>query len=182
LPVARLLKQQTSAAHERVELARFAGWWWPEERAIDRWAHAEPSAAAALGWTRRRRSEILRSDLMRLGLTGSELAVLPEAVPVLADPGPAEVLGWLYVSEGSTLGGAIINRLLDAEAATAALRLQMFAPYPEGPGPMWRGYLAALADWTHDDAQRRDAVLTAGCTVFDALADWLEPIALRAAA
>ena len=132
-PVARLLKQHTRDVHERVEaslglldpdlsvarlsavLGRFTGFWAGTERAVDEWALEHPLAAARLHWPRRRRASILRHDLARLGMAGSAVAELPE-VPSgpLTDAG---VLGWLYVAEGSTLGGAVIDRSRRRRAA-----------------------------------------------------------------
>jgi heme oxygenase len=197
-PVVVLLKQQTASIHEQVEtclglldprlspsrlgvvLARFAGFWHVAERPIDEWASEHPEAALALNWPRRRRGTALRHDLLRLGLGTGELAApaLP-APPFRAScPTDAEVLGWLYVSEGSTLGGAVIDRTLRSQPGGAPLAgLHTFSPYPEGPGPMWRAYLDYLQQWVGDDAGRRDAVVDAGQACFAALADWLAPLA-----
>ena len=56
---------------------------------------------------------VLRDDLRRLGLSAIEVAALPVAAPVFATvPSTDDAFGWLYVSEGSTLGGAVIDRSL----------------------------------------------------------------------
>lgn len=196
--VAQLLKRRTAGAHERVEsalalldgpltiervrvvLARFAGFWQGTERGLDRWAAAHPDAAAALSWRRRRRGEAQRRDLLHLGLTVRALAGLPEAPAVFDDPDHAQVLGWLYVSEGAALGGAIIDRRLRALPAVKPGRLHTFAPYLEGPGPMWRSYLAQLHAFVGGDPVRREAVVLAAEQTFAALEDWLAPIAVRA--
>jgi len=191
--VAQQLKQQTSTAHARVEavlaladpdlspdrllsvLARFAGFWQGTERLVDEWAVAQPQLAAALTWPRRRRREVLRADLLRLGLSVREITALPEAPAVFVDLDTADVLGWLYVSEGATLGGAIIDRTL--RALPGGDRLRTFTPYLEGPGPMWREYLAVLAEWVGDDTDRHAQVVAAGVGTFTALEQWLAPLA-----
>jgi heme oxygenase len=195
-PIARLLRQHTRDMHERVEaslglldpgltaarlcdvLGRLAGFWAGTERAVDGWALDHPVPAGQLHWARRRRVEILRHDLLRLGMSRAAIADLPTA-PTAFAPGPvtdADVLGWLYVAEGSTLGGAVIDRTRVPGSPMA--RVRALRPYPEGPGPMWREYLGYLRGWVGDDAERRDAVLAAGEASFLALADWLAPIAV----
>jgi heme oxygenase len=198
--VARLLKQHTAHSHERVEatlglldaglssdrlrtvLGRFAGFWQGTERLVDEWAAREAATADALNWPRRRRAEVLRQDLLRLGLTVRDLGEIPEAPPVFGAVDTAAALGWLYVSEGSTLGGAVIDRALRALPDGARLRVRTFAPYLEGPGPMWRSYLCCLDDWVGTDEARRDGVLAASLATFTALEAWLSPISAEAAA
>ena len=194
-PVAALLKSRTAQTHAQVEarlglldgpltpqrlravIERFAGFWPVAERGVTDWAARNPEAAAALSWTRRRRSGILRADLLALGLTGLELAQLPEVSPVFAaTPDHADVLGWLYVAEGSTLGGAVIDRALRESAGPRLPRVATFTPYAEGPGPMWRAYLAFLAEWVGEDDTRAEAVAGSAQRSFAALADWLEPL------
>jgi heme oxygenase len=199
-PVAQLLKQHTAQIHERVEagldllgpdltigrlrevVARLAGFWQGTERSVEAWAENRPEAAAALQWPRRRRSAALRQDLLRLGLTGREITALPEAPPTFTGLDTGDVLGWLYVTEGSTLGGAVIDRTVRTLAATAELRLRTFTPYLEGPGPMWQSYLDWMLAWVGDDARRRDRVLSSAHSSFTALEAWLDPIRNEAAA
>ncbi len=195
-PVARLLKERTRDTHERVEaslglldpelsarrlrevLGRLAGFWAGAERAVDEWAVGHPVAAAQLRWPRRRRVEILRRDLVRLGMARGEIGALPEAP---SGPGTdAEVLGWLYVAEGSTLGGAVIDRTRAPGSPIA--RVRAFRPYAEGPAPMWRAYLAYLRDWVGTDDERSAAVAAAAQASFSALAEWLDPVAVGASA
>jgi heme oxygenase len=177
-----LLDPQLSAARLRDVLSRFAGFWQGTERVIDEWAERAPVPAEHLRWTRRRRREVLRNDLLRLGLTVRDLNELPEAPSVFIAPDTSEVLGWLYVSEGSTLGGAVIDRTLRALPEGAALRLRTFAPYLEGPGPMWRDYLAYLCAWVGDDGLRADQVVAAAEHTFDSLERWLTPLSSEDAA
>jgi heme oxygenase len=198
-PVAVRLRERTAATHERVEaglnlldpalsatrlrevLARFAGFWHSTEQVVEQWAQSHPDAAAALSWRRRRRSEILRQDLMSLGMTGCAIAALPQApdafVPHAATE--AQVLGWLYVSEGSTLGGAVIDRAGQHRPGSPLTTVRTFRPYVEGPGPMWRSYLDYLHGWVGDDPVRGNAVVAAGQTSFAALEQWLAPISSR---
>ena len=194
-PVAQLLKEQTAQAHARVEAAlalddpdlaqprlqavleRFFGFWQGTERLIDEWAAREPDLANAVRWIRRRRGEVLRHDLLRMGRTLRELAELPEALPVFTSVDTAEVLGWLYVSEGSTLGGAVLDRTLRKRFS-----VRTFTPYVEGPGPMWREYRDVLAEWVGREQTRCRRVVDAGVSTFAALEEWIAPLRREQAA
>lgn len=198
-PVARQLRQQTADTHERVEarldlldpdlsvarlrfvLARFAGFWVGIEPQVEGWATRHPDAAAALRWPRRRRTAILRADLLRLGETNRSIDALPQALCPFGYAGltDAQVLGWLYVAEGSTLGGAVIDRTARSRADSPLTTVRTFHPYVEGPGPMWRDYLEHLHGWVGTDAARLDAVTEAGQHAFAALDRWLEPVSAQ---
>ena len=191
--VARLLKERTAEIHECVEarldltdpaldparlrdvVVSLHGFWAGTEPALDSWAAAHPEHAAELRWRRRRRTERLAADVAALGGP-----VGPAAPAVFDRPDTAAVLGWLYVAEGSTLGGAVITRALNR--LDPGLRLGFFAPYDEGPGPMWKAYQARLATWTGDDDLRAERVVAAGVATFTALAAWTAPLADEAVA
>lgn len=184
------LKELTAADHARVEaaldlldpaltsadlgraVATLHAFWLASEPAIERWAHDHTALAARLRWPQRRRSAHLADDVRALGALGAPPAAVASALPALA--GTADVLGWLYVAEGSTLGGALLSRVLVPLTDSLGVRLRSFAPYPDGPGSMWRDYLAVLAEWTDGDAARQDAVAAAALATFAALASWAE--------
>ena len=151
------------------------GFWAGTEPAIDDWSHNNSVDATTIEWPRRRRSSVLSQDLVSLGLPQSQQSSLPVANPVFTTVGQAEVLGWLYVAEGSTLGGAIIDRHLGNVSALELPVLRSFTPYPEGPGPMWRSYCAAAETWCHDRPDRSAAVAAASVSTFTALHEWLLP-------
>ncbi len=191
--MARLLKEHTTDIHECVEarldltdpaldLARLRdvvvslhGFWAGTEPALDRWAVEHPVQARALQWRRRRRTARLARDVAALGGWAGISA------PAVTDrPGTADVLGWLYVAEGSTLGGAVITRALSH--LRPGLRLECFAPYDEGPGPMWRDLQTHFERWTAGDDLRCERVVAAGVATFAALAAWTAPLEREAVA
>ncbi|WP_375501308.1 biliverdin-producing heme oxygenase [uncultured Jatrophihabitans sp.] len=188
-----MLKERTADSHECVEarldltdpaldLARLRdivtglhGFWAGTEPVLDEWAAARPALADALRWPRRRRTARLARDVALLaGRLG------PPAPPVTGRAGTADVFGWLYVAEGSTLGGAIITRAL--ARLRPGLRLECFTPYDEGPGPMWKAFQTQLERWTAGDEQRVEQVAAAAVATFAALVEWTAPLTREAVA
>ncbi len=88
-------------------------------------------------WPLRRRTDALRGDLAALG------AAPPAAVDIGQLEGRAEMVGVLYVLEGSRLGGAVLRRrLMAVQPAAPAAYLS------HGTGlPLWRSFL----DWLSAD-------------------------------
>ena len=180
-----MLRSSTADTHHRVEtgldlldpgltrerladvLCRFFGFWAGTEPLMTGWLAAHPEHSVALRAERRGRCAHLRTDLAALRRDADALPLVP---PVFERVGAAAALGWLYVTEGSTLGGSVIQRKLGGP------EIAFFTPYPEGPGPMWKGYLEHVETWTADDPERRNAVVAAAEVTFDALAGWLEPV------
>ncbi|MBU1374761.1 MAG: biliverdin-producing heme oxygenase [Alphaproteobacteria bacterium] len=112
--------------------------------------HAEAEAALApslaslpgLDFETRRRSVQLAADLATLG--GKAVPPSDAAVPA----GVAEALGRMYVLEGSTLGGRVIRRTVEARG-DSMVGLSFLDPYGDRVGERWRAFLAVL------DAQAR---------------------------
>ena len=55
-------------------------------------------------------------------------------------------MGRLYVLEGSTLGGAFIDRHLATVPELSGLRLRAFSPYGSETGVMWHGFRRAARE------------------------------------
>ena len=185
--VLRVLRAGTAAEHRRVEdtldlldprldrdrLARVLtlmhGFWVAAEQGLDRWAASRPADARAVDWARRRRAGLFALDLEALGVPAS--AEVP-ALPAVGDSDQA--LGRLYVLEGSTLGGAFIDRHLAGLPALADVRIRGFSPYGPQTGAMWAAYRRAVREHVRagGDAGR---VLASARETFRALADWCRP-------
>jgi heme oxygenase len=70
-----------------------------------------------------------------------------------------EALGWLYVSEGSTLGAALLLKEAQANLGLSAqFGARNLAAYPDGRAIVWRRFVAAL-DSEELDSSVHDAVL-----------------------
>ena len=152
------LRAGTAAEHERVDslfstldLARAddyrlfltaqAAAFLPVEDALDA-AGAEQFVA---DWQARRRSHLLREDLQALG------APIPAPEPVPALHGTAEILGAVYVLEGSRLGGAMLKRSVSPDMP------QSFLSAPQAPGA-WRKLLETLDHHLYETASVEAAV------------------------
>jgi len=193
--VLRDLRTATAAEHGQVEatldlmdpgldrdrlvgvLARLHAFWSAAEAGLDEWAARHPADAAALDWTRRRRTGLYAADLSALG--GSAGADRPDLPAV---HGTDEALGRLYVLEGSTLGGTFIDRHLAALPGLAGgPRVRAFSPYGEDTGAMWaafRRFTRAHVDGGGDAGR----VVAAARSTFAVLADWCAPAARAQAA
>lgn len=146
-PVLGRLRQATGAAHRSLE-DRFDAVAELSDGSrrpaiISRYAALYHSALAALA---RELEGIDGLDFARRRQAWSSVGMNAPAKPTPSFPEPAdrsEALGALYVVEGSTLGGRIILRQLQARGITDA-ELSFLDPYGRSAGVMWRSLLAVL--------------------------------------
>lgn len=130
-------------------LAAQAGAFLPIEAALDAGGIGE----IVPDWHERRRGGALRADLSRLGVAPAE-----DARPIFE--GEPEMLGALYVLEGSRLGGSLLKR----SVAPGFPRAFLDAPQPPGA---WRKLLA-LIDVSLSRPDQADRAVTAARMVFGA--------------
>ena len=118
----------------------------------------------------RRRMHLLQADLAALGLSAHEVAGLP-ACPLPLLRNAVEALGSLYVMEGSTLGGRVIERNVERCLGFDGRHgCAYFAGYGTRTGAMWGLFLQRLDEAPAADAQQ----VTEGATAtFERLARWL---------
>ncbi|MBN9020915.1 MAG: biliverdin-producing heme oxygenase [Rhizobiales bacterium] len=147
---AERLKQETHALHERLDTS-IAG----KSPFADRDSYAafveiqyrfyaaieplyrDPRLGALIpGLPARSRLAAAERDLADLGRVAPEVA--PKAIP------EGEALGWLYVSEGSTLGAAFLLKAVAAIGFDEENGARHMAAAPEGRGKHWRDFKDAL--------------------------------------
>jgi heme oxygenase len=181
------LRSETAPAHAAVErtldlldheltrprlvevLTRLHGFWRVAEAGVDTWAAAHPAAADDVAWTRRRRAHLYAADLDRLGEPPDSRPSGPE-LPAVPDTDAA--LGRLYVLEGSTLGGAFIDRHLAALPWRARIgTLHSFSPYGPETGAMWHRYRQVVRARVAAGGDA-DRLVAAARGTFAALATW----------
>ncbi|MCH9827514.1 MAG: biliverdin-producing heme oxygenase [Gammaproteobacteria bacterium] len=104
----------------------------------------------------------------------ADLGASVAATSIPADPvEPAHALGWLYVSEGSTLGAALLLR-----EATEHLGLSTdfgarhLAAPPAGRAESWRRFRQSIDAVVFDATQRHQAI-NGACVAFDTFASLL---------
>ncbi|PLQ00699.1 biliverdin-producing heme oxygenase [Cupriavidus pauculus] len=182
------LKHETAAQHERMHglmetakpfasrdgYARFVAAQFLFQRDIEH-LFANPAVRAAV-------PDI--DSRGRAAASQADLADLEWAVPVgeIASRGVAmpEALGWLYVSEGSTLGAAFLFKAAKDELGLSAeFGARNLAAYPEGRAVAWRNFVAAL-DSDTVAAHTHDAVIAGANAAYNRfgqlLADMFETV------
>ncbi len=185
-PIA-LVRQQTRAQHLRVErlvplaltpltlpyyrqlLATFLGIFQPLESIL-----SNLPVPADLQLAGRQRSHLLVLDLQRLGLAPDAIHALPRCADL---PRPAtlpQILGLMYVTEGSTLGGQYISRLvLQHLALDETSGCAFFSSHRAEVLPMWQRFCAIVRAEVADDLTQQEFVSSALST-FLAFEHWIE--------
>lgn len=155
-------------AHYRDHLVRLLAFYDPTEAALadvpglDRWLPDLGERLVKAGW--------LREDLTALG---PEQEAPSAYVPALALP---DAFGVLYVIEGSTLGGRIIERQLGRSlGVTPDDGARFYHSYGDDRGPRWTAFKGALDAYGAEHPEAVDAVVRAASDTLDVLAAWLAP-------
>lgn len=165
-PLSERLRNETAAQHQhmhdlmakadpfadRSRYARFTVVQYLFQHDVEQ-LFAEPALRAAVpDLDLRGRQTAALADLQDLG------TVLPDEPIGSSGVAMPEALGWLYVSEGSTLGAAFLLKEAKAKLGLSeTFGARNLAAYPEGRGKAWNRFVAAL-DQLHDRAEQ-DAVL-----------------------
>lgn len=111
------------------------------------------------GFEVRPRVREMREDLERLGGV-DEAGEVASAAPTFG-----EALGWLYVAEGSMLGGRVIRRglLQDGVPLTG---LGFLDPWGDATGDHWRAFVTAMESACASGRVRQADVLKGGRDAF----------------
>ncbi|MEC5398544.1 biliverdin-producing heme oxygenase [Uliginosibacterium sp. H1] len=147
------LKQETASQHERMHrlmeraqpfssresYARFVAAQYLFQRDVEH-LFGDPAVQAAVpDLAQRGRADASSADLVDLGAAVPAEAVTSHGV------GMPEALGWLYVSEGSTLGAAFLFKEAQAKLGLSAeFGARNLAAYPDGRAIVWRRFVASL--------------------------------------
>ncbi|MEO7713383.1 MAG: biliverdin-producing heme oxygenase [Gemmatimonadaceae bacterium] len=181
------LKAATSTVHARVEsalpslsalgdrasyfacLEALHGFYATWEPTVWRALASENSSLCA---DERRKVPALRRDLGRLQAElGVELVDRVAPTPVIASVGTA--LGVLYVFEGATLGGRVVERNVSQRLRlTAHDGLSFFHGYGERTGEMWGLFGRELTRWAALYG-RTDEIVSGAVMCFLSLEQWL---------
>ncbi|NGM22379.1 biliverdin-producing heme oxygenase [Roseomonas stagni] len=164
---ARLASGRITREEYRALLARLQGFHAALEAALAAAPSLSPSLAIwGIDLAERRRSPLLVADRAALG---DEAAVPAAPIPV---PGSAATaMGWLYVSEGSTLGGLHLARALDPLLGEAREGRLFLLGHGARHGAMWRECCAAIEACGADPA-RRQAMTEGAVAGFHGFESW----------
>lgn len=182
------LRRETRESHDRLEaglkvldpaftcdayrqlLERFWGFCAPAEPRV-----LATGAWQALGLDAEQRSKVVRleADLLALGHGHSSLARLPLCSDLPCIDSVPGALGYLYVFEGATLGGAMISRHLRHTLGLSRARgAAFFGSYGSEVGPMWKAFTGALTAYAAATDEERQ-IVHAACETFSKLERWL---------
>jgi heme oxygenase len=76
-------------------------------------------------------------------------------------------LGYLYVAEGSTLGGAVIARALAKNTNLASVtNYNFYGCYGENVGTMWKNFIIAMES-TAPRLNNNEAIVVGGTNAFE---------------
>jgi heme oxygenase len=159
----------TDRSRYRVHLQKMWGFCTAFERALD------PAlvTTALRDYGDRRKVPALTRDLIELGCSPEEIALLPVCERLPACDDTAAALGCVYVFEGATLGGRSLLPLVASSMGFDALRGAAFlASYGENVTAMWREFGAAVENACTRTEERARAV-SAAIETFECLGDWL---------
>jgi len=153
----------------RRTLEHFYGYYQPFEvavRAVHDWI------GYGLDLDQRRKTPLLESDLRALGVDSLDSIPMWHIAPRLNRL--AEAFGYLYVTEGATLGGQLISRHVSQTIGVMPERGgRFFYGYGDQTGRMWQTFRTALAAFaTTRDTQ--DQVVAAAVQTFRTLRAWCE--------
>jgi heme oxygenase len=191
-PALLALREATASAHETLEIeARI------EPRLADRASRAETVQAfhrfhAGLepvshplvtglntdvggGFEPRSRADGIAQDLATLGVR------VPAPARPVAPTTAGAALGWVYVAEGSMLGGRIIRRRLTAQGHDLE-GLRFLDPYGEETGARWRAFMGLLDQACASGRATIDQVVKGGVEGFAFAQRTLQPQTQDAAA
>ncbi|BDI30312.1 biliverdin-producing heme oxygenase [Capsulimonas corticalis] len=182
-----LLRRETRQDHQRLEdrldiharcatarsyrrlLERFHGFYAPYEAALKRSASLLPDS---LHWESRVRLPRLIDDLAAMGVPARQCERLARCPGAPRPETRAEILGCLYVTEGSTLGGQIIRRRIHEMYGSEAPPTAFFEGYGARTGSHWRALCAAI-DGALLSPTEQEAMTRVAQGVFRTLETWL---------
>jgi heme oxygenase len=148
------------------------------ERALD----IPMTVEAVPDWNERRRAHLARADLATLGAPERHFPHSSGRLPRLASS--EDVLGMVYVLEGSTLGGAYLLKQLAPLGITASHGGSHLASYGSNRGKMWQRFLFTLEE-AHARRIRAESIAAAAIATFAAARCYLteaEPAGATSAA
>lgn len=126
------------------------------ETAIAPWR----AAFAEDGYTPGSRSPLIRSGLETLGVG------IPDDQAVASLPTYGEAMGWVYVAEGSMLGGRVMRKAMMRDDIPLT-GLEFLDPWGDETGSRWRAFLQAMESAYASGRATQDEIVKGGVDAFD---------------
>jgi heme oxygenase len=167
-PFARLLRGELDDRGYRMLLMSLYGFYAPLEEQI-RGAPAAASCGIDVG--ERRKIPLLIADLRHLGISEPAIRLLGRCERLPRLDSPSQVMGCLYVVEGSTLGGRVLARRLDMLLGPGKEGRRFFLAHGDLCSLMWRRFCDVLE--TYRAPGQREAMAETASQTFAALETWL---------
>jgi heme oxygenase len=146
----------------------FYGFYRPVEAGLERLNILAPARTFPL----RARTELLKCDLLALGLAARAISELPTCADLPNLHEPEHFAGCLYVLEGASLGGQIITRTLgDRLELTNHRGMAFFDGDGTSTVARWRGVLEWL-EHVSRSGLRVEEIVTSACETFSSLINW----------
>ncbi|MFS0838507.1 biliverdin-producing heme oxygenase [Paenibacillus sp. 1P03SA] len=185
------LREETASFHDRIEqnayakaimdksltletykayLEKFYGFILPSEKALGELPEWE---VRGFDIESRRKAPLLESDLEQLGLTKGQIGELPLCASLPDVSTLPRALGYLYVLEGSTLGGQLITKQLKAVLSVdPEVNGRYFSSYGTDVRTKWTEFREFLLENVKEEEQ--DQVVAAAKETFILLDEWLK--------
>lgn len=126
----------------------------------------------------RRKTHLLVADLNALGIDEAGIAIIPDQFFAEVFHSNATALGGMYVLEGSTLGGAVINKhlqkILDIEAIVG--KAKYFTAYGSETGSRWKYFLEVFC---LASSGSEEEVINSASQTFSLLHQWFNNTPLK---
>ncbi len=180
------LRDETAPRHERIEslldlsrddfsladykrlLSRHLGWIEPWERRVEAFEHCSGLCV----YEGRTKAPWLLEDLRAVGLSEEAIEHLPRNQSSVQLESLPQVLGSMYVVEGSTLGGGFLAKQFETRFGLSAERgLRYFSNYGTQRGARWASFREVLETSLTDETL--DAAVASANETFMSLEVWL---------
>lgn len=177
------LKSETAEQHERMHAlmaqgnpfadrdsyARFVAAQYLFQRDVEHLFQNPVVQATVPDLEMRGRQEASLADLADLGVAPPEGAYASTGV------GMPAALGWLYVSEGSTLGAAFLfKEAKERLGLSETFGARNLAAYPQGRAQAWRAFVASMDAPALADPALQDQVIAGANAAYDRFGRLLE--------
>ena len=135
------------------------------------WIGSTPAPACG-SFPLRARTELLKRDLLALGLEAQVITELPTCRDLPSLHEPEHFAGCLYVLEGASLGGQVITSYLrERLELTDDGGMAFFAGDGAATAARWECVLEWLEGVSHSGL-RVEQIVTAACETFNSLINW----------